>query len=96
MAEITRMTEREVALLRVPGGQRVLMIGGKNYVDVTEATRVIAHTHPSGVLEFSEDDIRTLLKKSGQKSSVVISPSGEGKRLAVPLEEVQYEQEILP
>ncbi|MCX7805339.1 MAG: hypothetical protein N3A38_09145 [Planctomycetota bacterium] len=89
MAEITARTGREVALLRMPDGKRTLRIGGRDFVDVTGARRVIAHTHPSG-LEYSKEDWGVFKRYTKQKSSVLIAPSGEAKRLPVPDEYIEH------
>jgi hypothetical protein len=59
MGDLTVATGREVALIRI-GNQRFLRLGGADSAFVGDATRLIAHTHPSGVLRFStgaESDI---------------------------------------
>jgi hypothetical protein len=84
MADITANTGDEVALLRLTDGTRVLRPGGPNYVVLgDDVETVIAHTHPSGNLEFSGADIKALTTR-GQKSSALIDPkTAFGTRLSV-------------
>ena len=74
MADITSVTGHEVALLRLKDGNRVLRLGSEGGVGFTDdIKRIIAHTHPSSVLEFSSSDVR-FLKELQQRSSVLIDP----------------------
>ncbi len=94
MGELTVATGREVGLLR-KGNQRWLRLGAVDdvgpYIDMADADRVIAHTHPSGDLRFSVGpgsdvdlftDPRYNLTK--QKSSVLVGPDGTSVRLPIP------------
>jgi hypothetical protein len=97
MADLTQATGRELALVRMKAGQRMLFIGDANAVSlpVKNIQRIIAHTHPSGVLELSLNtrilpngsfafvgDIPTLNTYFPmQKSTVIIGPAGNGVRL---------------
>jgi len=90
MGELTVATGREVALIRI-GNQRFLRLGNSDGVAVIDADRVIAHTHPSGVLKFSvgrDRDVAVFnnpsLKLSKQKSSVLIAPDDTAVRLPIP------------
>jgi RHS repeat-associated protein len=90
MGELTVATGREVALIRI-GNQRFLRLGNSDGVAVIDADRVIAHTHPSGVLKFSigrDSDVAVFnnpsLKLSKQKSSVLVAPDGTAVRLPIP------------
>ena len=85
MSDLTLVSNNEVALLRLTGGRRVLRMGGPTSVKLgPEVQRVIAHTHPSGRLQFSKNDIAAL-RKLGQRSSVIIDPRADiGVRLPVP------------
>jgi len=94
MADITAATGREVGLFRLYGrrGPRVLVLGKEASVTPPPGTwRVIAHTHPNGVMGFSGADIRFLrstfdkvrsrgvtgdLTNHGYRS-VIITPGGE-------------------
>ena len=77
MSQLTAKTGREVALLRMKGGTRILRMGEKGFVRIgMDARRVIAHTHPSGRLAFSGADYRAL-QRLGQHSSVVIDPHAD-------------------
>jgi hypothetical protein len=56
-----------------------------------DADRLIAHTHPSGVLQFSvgpESDMAVftnpLLNLLKQKSSILVAPDGTVVRLPIP------------
>jgi hypothetical protein len=84
MADITLNTGNEVGLLRLGDGSRVFRMGGPDYVSLgSDVERVIAHTHPSGILEFSDADLMALLRR-GQRSSVLIDPtSAVGVRSSV-------------
>jgi hypothetical protein len=84
MSDLTLVSENEVALLRMKDGTRILRMGGPKSVSVQGADRIIAHTHPSGWLKFSDADILALWKR-GQNSSVIIDPRANmGVRLPVP------------
>ena len=93
MGELTTATGREVALLRVDG-VRILRLGTSDGVFAGDASRVIAHTHPSGILKFSNfgfeggaplGDIPSFQTfQPNQVTSVLISPSGQGVRLPIP------------
>lgn len=84
MADVTAVTGNEVGLFRLANGSRVLRMGGPDYVEVgSDVTRVIGHTHPSGILQFSSADIFQL-NRLGQRSSVIIDPvSTAGARVPV-------------
>ena len=75
MASITAATGREVALVRLPNKERVMILGGDHHVDLPEGTKIIAHTHPGGDLQFSHED-ELALSAAGQKSSVLIGADG--------------------
>ncbi|MCH7725027.1 MAG: hypothetical protein IH991_00900 [Planctomycetes bacterium] len=90
MGELTVATGREVGLIRV-GGRRVLRLGDADSIFMADANRVIAHTHPSGVLRFSGEvggelgDIPSFLRyQPRQRSSVLIAPDGSAVRLPIP------------
>lgn len=84
MAAISNATGRELALLRLRDGQMIWRLGEATTVPLgPEVATVIAHVHPSGVLELSTGDIAELQLRQ-QKSSVLVSPTGEGKRVAAP------------
>ncbi len=80
MAEIAAATGREVALLRTREGQRILRMGDEGSVPMKGARRLIAHTHPKGILRFSRAD-RLVLRVLRQRSSVLIGPSGQSVRV---------------
>ncbi len=75
MAGLTAATGKEVALLRLPNGERVLRLGNENSVALEPGTTVIAHSHPEGNLQFSSQDEAALLG-AGQHSSVLIGSDG--------------------
>ena len=90
LGEITVATQREVGLIRV-NGKRVLRIGDVDGIDMSDASRVIAHTHPSGDLRFSgvvggiQGDIPSFhIYQPSQRSSGLIAPDGTFKRLPIP------------
>ena len=90
MGELTVATGREVGLIRV-GGRRVLRLGDADGIFMADAQRVIAHTHPSGVLQFSGEvggelgDIPSFLRfQPRQRSSVLIGPDDSAVRLPIP------------
>lgn len=90
MGELTAATGREVGRIRV-GGKRVLRLGDADSIFMADAERAIAHTHPSGILQFSGEvggelgDIPSFLKyQPRQHSSVLIAPDGTGVRLSIP------------
>ena len=75
MASITAATGKEVALLRLPNGERVMRIGNESSVELVPGTKIIAHTHPEGNLQFSSED-EAALAGVGQHSSVLIAADG--------------------
>jgi hypothetical protein len=91
MGELTVASGREVGLVKFgPGRQRYLALGGSDSIPALPGTqRFIAHTHPSGTLEFSG------MKTSGfpgdlelfwadfprQRSHVLVAPDGTAARL---------------
>ena len=81
MGEITAATGREVALIRTEAGL-VLRLGTRGRVNVAGATRVIAHTHPSGRLGLSIDDYISVFNHPtrAHRSTIVIGPSGFWRR----------------
>ena len=89
MAEITYALRREVALADevLPYGTRLrgLWLGKTDEVRISTPLleRALAHTHPSGILQFSQADIATL-QKLGQTNSTLIAPSGKWVTLPVP------------
>lgn len=90
MGEITAATNKEIGLLRI-SGLRVLRLGkSDNSLSTKGAEKIIAHTHPGGNLHLSETLVEIngvyhivgdmpVLRKLGQKHSVVIGPTGTGK-----------------
>jgi len=84
MGDLTSATGREVALLRVDG-VRVLRLGGPQEFRGFDASRVIAHTHPSGILELSGGDIQSFqMFQPAQRSTVLVGPSGAATRVPIP------------
>jgi hypothetical protein len=87
MGDLTVATGQEVALIRI-GNQRLLRLGGADSAYVGDATRLIAHTHPSGVLRFStgaESDMTVFTDiLTRQRSSVLVAPDGTAVRLPIP------------
>jgi hypothetical protein len=85
MSDLTLNTGNEVALLRMADGSRILRMGGPRNVPLgNNVETVIAHTHPSGRLAFSQADIAAFLAR-GQRSSVIIDPNANmGARIPVP------------
>ncbi len=90
LGELTVATGREVGLIRVEN-QRVLRLGGPDSINLADAKRVIAHTHPSGDLRFSgrlggqTGDIPAFREfQPRQRSSVLIGPDGRAIRLPIP------------
>ena len=99
MADLSRITGKEVALVRV-NGQRVLQIGvSATETHATGVTRVIAHTHPNHFYNFSyfrgqPSDLSSMLKLKanyGARSSVIIGPrsfvTGSVKAVRVSIEQ---------
>ena len=99
MADVTKASGKEVALLDIKGDSdeiiRIMRIGDSRSVDTSDAIRVIAHTHPSGRLGLSNrvdkitgekiGDIPAMqLAQPKQKSTIVISPTGEWMRFRIP------------
>ncbi len=81
MAEISNKTGKEVGLFRTDYGARVLKLGGKGSTNLPAGTtKIIAHTHPSGRMAFSPDDINQL-QALKQRSSVLINLEGTTSRL---------------
>jgi len=93
MADLTKATGREIALFRGRDGAIYMAMGQRNRIPgnlMTDATELIAHTHPSGRLGLSWDfpnsgnflDLNRLtgdvgvLQRLGQESTIVIGPSG--------------------
>ena len=77
MSQLTANSGREVALLRMKYGTRILRMGEEGFVPIgRDVERAIAHTHPSGRLAFSRADY-TILQRLGQHSSVVIDPRAD-------------------
>jgi RHS repeat-associated protein len=92
MGDLTTASGREVGLVRVDG-QRYLVLGESDRIDLSWAERVIAHTHTSGDLRFSgelgglEGDIPSFrIYQPTQRSSVLIAPDGRAVRLPIPYE----------
>jgi 2-polyprenyl-6-methoxyphenol hydroxylase-like FAD-dependent oxidoreductase len=56
MAQLAKVTNREVALLRLENGSLVLRLGEASSVSVVGAKRVIAQKPPTGALIFSKED----------------------------------------
>jgi len=90
LGEITAATGREVGLIRVDG-KRILRMGSVDGIDMSDASRVISHTHPSGDLRFSgvlggvDGDIPMFrLYQPRQLSSGLIAPDGTFTRLSIP------------
>ena len=85
MSDLSNATGREVALLRLQDGRRVLRLGNRaGKVSARGASRIIAHTHPSGdISRFSGDDLWQLVMKRKQRSSVLIAP-GTGSVMNKP------------
>ena len=83
MGEISAEARAEVGLFRLQTGERVLVMGEPHSIAIRPGTqRIIAHTHPSGILQFSEADIAALAAR-GQRSSVLIDLLGRASRLRV-------------
>ena len=87
LASISAATGREVALLRQPGGERFLVLGTESTVDLPPGTKIIAHTHPGGNLQFSGED-HAALNGAGQKSSVLIGADGTVGRFRTSEKEI--------
>jgi hypothetical protein len=90
LGEITAATGREVGLIRLEG-KRWLRMGSADSIDMSDASRVIAHTHPSGDLRFSgllggsDGDISMFrLYQPRQRSSGLIAPDGTFVLLPIP------------
>lgn len=83
MGEISAKTGNEVGLFRTDYGARVLKMGTETKTTLpTGTTKIIAHTHPSGVMSYSLDDLYQL-QALKQRSSVLINLEGEATRLPV-------------
>lgn len=84
MSDLSLVSGNEVALFRMRSGRRVIRMGSPKSVYVGKfVARVIAHTHPSGRLKYSNAD-RKALSGLGQRSSVIIDPRADmGARLRV-------------
>ncbi len=85
MSDLSVVLEKEVALVRLRSGRRVLVMGESNAVRIPATTsRVIAHTHHRGSLRLSVQDIRTL-NIFDQQSTVLISPREDiAVRVVIP------------
>jgi hypothetical protein len=94
LAQLTIMTGREVALLRLADGSSVIRLGFRSSVSAAEAVEVLAHTHPQGLLVLS-NDIMTygrvmtstdtlILRNLGQTQTWLISPLGNTVRWLSP------------
>src|SRR4029077_10075146 len=83
LASITAATGNEVALVRIKGQGRFLVLGKGGEVDIPANAKVIAHTHPHGELRFSDEDVEALHERH-QTSSVLIAPDGAAERPRVP------------
>ena len=91
MGELTVATGREVGLVKLgPGRRRYLVLGASDSIVVPPGTqRFIAHTHPSGTLEFSgmttsnfAGDLEMFgIEFPWQRSHVLIAPDGKSTRL---------------
>jgi RHS repeat-associated protein len=84
MSDLTLATGNEVALLRMTDGRRILRMGNEASVSLgRDVKRIIAHTHPSSRLAFSDADLGALIRRR-QRSSVIIDPRADmGARLPV-------------
>jgi hypothetical protein len=90
MGELTVASSREIGFIRI-GDQRLLRLGSSDSIFLGDADRVIAHTHPSGVLRFSgevggsEGDIPSFNQyQPRQRSSFLVAPDGTAVRLPIP------------
>jgi hypothetical protein len=84
MAAISAATGRELGLLRLTDGRLVWRLGDASSIAIgPEVATIVAHVHPSGDLRFSAADVAELQQRD-QRSSVLVSPTGEGKRLGTP------------
>jgi hypothetical protein len=85
MGELTRATGREVALLRLTDGSRVMRLGATGSVSGEGAARIIAHTHPSNILRLSTGDISTFWSTlPKQRSTVIVGGNGAGTLQHIP------------
>lgn len=100
LAEITAATGNEVGFFRLKNGQRVIRMGDERSVGVKgDVQRFIAHTHPNGILEFSDAYFHHISRQwkgdlplfnnrglfpRKPHSSILVSPTGERARLRVP------------
>ena len=97
LGDITRATGREVALLRLKTGQRVLRLGNAREVSFQGASRVIAHTHPSGALRLSPARLELgpggvwqvkgdvpALQSLDQRWSLIFGPEGQSSGRLFP------------
>ena len=82
MGELSAITGKEVALLRLIDGTLVWRLGDAASVPLDKVATVIAHVHPSGVLEFSPADQKAI-GGLGYKSSVLVDPEGNARRPVV-------------
>jgi len=77
IANISAITGKEVGLLRLKNGSRVLRLGQVDelghFISSEGVSRMIAHTHPSRNLAFSQQDI-ILMEEFKARSSVLIDP----------------------
>jgi hypothetical protein len=66
------------ALLLLPNGQKVLRLGKTSRVTVGDATKIIAHSHPSGFLMLSDEAGQDLaqLAKRNMTETYLIGPDG--------------------
>lgn len=84
MAGITAGYNIEVGLVR-SGEDLYLIPGASDEIGLGGFDEAIAHTHPSGVLEFSPDDLASFAKDyPSQTSHVLIAPDGTFKSLPLP------------
>lgn len=81
MAGITAGYNIEVGLVR-SGEDLYLIPGASDSIDLSGFDEAIAHTHPSGVLEFSPEDFQAFAKDyPSQTTSVLVGPDGTFKSL---------------
>ncbi len=85
MGELTAGGGKEIGLLRTRQGlvlRQGFVRGGKQYLDVQGASRVIAHSHPNGRIGLSADDRLQIFGDLGQKSTIILGPKGFWRRIA--------------
>ena len=83
IADLTLATRKEVALLMLPDGSKIIRIGKRSVVDPAGASEIIAHSHSNGFLMLSERMVKNQpadliqLARRDQTVTYLVGPAGD-------------------